>query len=416
MARNSAKKVLSAFALVAVAFGLFGGSLATKAAFEAKADVRSQRDAANENTNTIYVSVPAEPSLSGYTSTKVPIQWKLDPAYFALTGSASDTITFLGSLGGGEGEALPAVDGMENTVLMTDGEEVMWSEPALEWGAMTGSLSSQSDLSSALSNLSASNTALASAIAGKQASLGSGSTGQLLRWSGSAWEAYSLAKSDIALGNVPNVDTSTTANISDSTNKRFITDAERSSLAALTGINTGDQDLSGLVPKTRTINGHDLTANLTLTKYDLGLGNVENVMLSTYSGTSTISHVGTLASGSTGAGFTINFGASTLSGLSTLKASLGMKSEWTGKASVSNGVATFFPTSDDTSNGTAICSSTSSMIVTASAALNTANAAEVPFTSLKAIASDRKSFTVNAVVGQLFAPNGTEVHARVSCE
>lgn len=105
--------------------------------------------------------------------------------------------------------------------------------------------------------------------------------------------AVTLTNSDIGLGNVQNKDTTTTANITDSTNKRFITDAQKSVLGntsgtntgdetvstiktklgitTLSGSNTGDQDLSGLVPKTYTVNGHALSGNISVTVADLGL-------------------------------------------------------------------------------------------------------------------------------------------------
>ena len=35
------------------------------------------------------------------------------------------------------------------------------------------------------------------------------------------------------------------------------------------------------MPTTRTVNGHALSANVTITKSDIGLGNVENTALST---------------------------------------------------------------------------------------------------------------------------------------
>lgn len=44
----------------------------------------------------------------------------------------------------------------------------------------------------------------------------------------------------------------------------------------LSGTNTGDQDLSGLVTKTTTVNGHALSSNVTVSKSDVGLGNVTN--------------------------------------------------------------------------------------------------------------------------------------------
>lgn len=56
----------------------------------------------------------------------------------------------------------------------------------------------------------------------------------------------------------------------------FLTTAERDILDDTSGVNTGDQDLSGLVPTTRTVNGHALSSNVTVTKGDLGLGNVDN--------------------------------------------------------------------------------------------------------------------------------------------
>ena len=48
-------------------------------------------------------------------------------------------------------------------------------------------------------------------------------------------------------------------------------------VSALSGTNTGDQDLSGYVLNTRTVNGHALSADVTVTKSDVSLGNVDNV-------------------------------------------------------------------------------------------------------------------------------------------
>lgn len=45
----------------------------------------------------------------------------------------------------------------------------------------------------------------------------------------------------------------------------------------LTGTNSGDQDLSGYVLNSRTINGYALSADVTLVKADVGLGNVSNL-------------------------------------------------------------------------------------------------------------------------------------------
>lgn len=64
--------------------------------------------------------------------------------------------------------------------------------------------------------------------------------------------------------------TLTTANINDSTNSRYVTDAQLTVIGNTSGTNTGDQDLSGLVPNTRTVNGKALSANITLTPSDIG--------------------------------------------------------------------------------------------------------------------------------------------------
>lgn len=59
--------------------------------------------------------------------------------------------------------------------------------------------------------------------------------------------------------------TLTTANISVATDKNYVTDAKLSVINATSGTNTGDQNLSGYVQSTRTINGVDLSADITLT-------------------------------------------------------------------------------------------------------------------------------------------------------
>lgn len=56
----------------------------------------------------------------------------------------------------------------------------------------------------------------------------------------------------------------------------FLTSAERTKLSNTSGTNTGDQDLSGYVPITRTVNGHALSADVTISKSDVGLANVDN--------------------------------------------------------------------------------------------------------------------------------------------
>lgn len=53
--------------------------------------------------------------------------------------------------------------------------------------------------------------------------------------------ALGLVKADVGLGNVVNADTTTTANITDSSNKRFVTDAQQTVIGNTSGTNTGDQ-------------------------------------------------------------------------------------------------------------------------------------------------------------------------------
>lgn len=51
------------------------------------------------------------------------------------------------------------------------------------------------------------------------------------------------------------------------------------------------------VQPTRKVNGHPLSADVTVTKGDVGLGNVENTALSTWAGTSNITTLGTITTG-----------------------------------------------------------------------------------------------------------------------
>jgi len=61
----------------------------------------------------------------------------------------------------------------------------------------------------------------------------------------------------------------TTADIAASTNKNYVTDAQATVIGNTSGSNTGDQDLSGYVPTTRTVNTKPLSANVVLTTADV---------------------------------------------------------------------------------------------------------------------------------------------------
>lgn len=60
---------------------------------------------------------------------------------------------------------------------------------------------------------------------------------------------HSTTKAQVGLGNVQNVDTTSTANITDSTNKRFITDAQKTVLTNTSGTNSGDETYSTIATK-----------------------------------------------------------------------------------------------------------------------------------------------------------------------
>lgn len=80
-------------------------------------------------------------------------------------------------------------------------------------------------------------TGLTTALAGKEPTITAGTTGQY--WRGDK-SFQALDKAAVGLGNVVNLDTSTTTNITDAVDKRFVTDAEQTVLGNTSGINTGD--------------------------------------------------------------------------------------------------------------------------------------------------------------------------------
>jgi hypothetical protein len=108
-----------------------------------------------------------------------------------------------------------------------------------------------------------------------------------------------------------------TADIADSSNKRYVTDANLTLIGNTSGANTGDETLatnSGLslsshvlamgTPTTITSSTtNSVTTNthahaLTVTKTDIGLANVENTALSTWAGSSNVTTLGTVVTGS----------------------------------------------------------------------------------------------------------------------
>jgi hypothetical protein len=94
-----------------------------------------------------------------------------------------------------------------------------------------GNVDNTSDLNKPIS------TATQTALNAKQNTITTGTISQYFRGDLSL---ATLDKTAVGLSNVANVDTTTTANITDSSNKRFITDAQQTVLTNTSGTNTGD--------------------------------------------------------------------------------------------------------------------------------------------------------------------------------
>ena len=179
---------------------------------------------------------------------------------FTMVNTDSATITAMILVGGLVYQAILRIgDVLQMTEkdgwFVTDatGSEKM-SLASAKWGDLYGSISDQTDLSSALASRVFANATITA----------SGSTNKIVQYD--------------AKGLVVSGADATTANIPDTTDKRYITDAQRTLLGNTTGTNTGDQTLTGLggVPTTRTVAGHALSADVSLSKSDVGLGNVDN--------------------------------------------------------------------------------------------------------------------------------------------
>lgn len=104
-----------------------------------------------------------------------------------------------------------------------DGLEFVTSAASVAWGAITGTLSAQTDLQTSLDGKVDENIAITGATKTKI-----------------TYDAKGLVTAGAD---------ATTADISDSLNKRYVTDAYLAVLSTTSGTNTGDQDLSTLIAK-----------------------------------------------------------------------------------------------------------------------------------------------------------------------
>lgn len=148
-------------------------------------------------------------------------------------------------------DVAPTQSGNSGKVLKTDGTNATWQTDSNNgtWGSITGTLSDQTDLNSALGGKVDKNTAITGATKTKV-----------------TYDSKGLVTAGAD---------ATTADIADSTDKRYITDAQQTVLTntsgsntgdettstiktklgitTLSGSNTGDQDLSGLQPLDATL-------------------------------------------------------------------------------------------------------------------------------------------------------------------
>jgi hypothetical protein len=153
---------------------------------------------------------------------------------------------------------------VNNTSLLGSGNIAISS--AVAWGGVTGTLSNQTDLQTALDGKVDENSAITGATKTKI-----------------TYDAKGLVTAGAD---------ATTADIADSLNKRYVTDAQSTVVGNTSGTNTGDnatnsqysglaaskQDTLVSATNIKTIEGQSLlgSGNIDLAKGDVGLGNVDN--------------------------------------------------------------------------------------------------------------------------------------------
>jgi hypothetical protein len=235
-------------------------STATQTALNAKQNTITNSDSITQGSSQLFLTVAERTKLSNTSGTNSGDN-AVNSLYSGLASSKQDTLV--------SGTNIKSVNGI---TLLGSGDVTIGGSAT--WGGIVGTLSDQTDLQTALnskqntitnsdsitegstklflttaertklSNTSGTNSgdnavnSLYSGLASsKENTIASGTTSQY--WRGDkSWQT--LDKSAVGLGNVVNADTTTTANITDASNKRFMTDAQQTVLNNTSGTNTGD--------------------------------------------------------------------------------------------------------------------------------------------------------------------------------
>lgn len=148
--------------------------------------------------------------------------------------------------------------------------------------------------------------------------------------------------------------------LTDGTTNKAFTAAMKTKVDNLSGTNTGDQDLSGLVPKTYTVNGHALSGNVSVTASDLASGVLADARVQQSNVTqhqAALSIASSQVTGTKTNSFISDFGTASRAAAQSYEGTTQRLGTFmvVKSATVSSGTAVFHLTADGTSGGTALC-------------------------------------------------------------
>lgn len=228
-------------------------------------------------TGTIYVNDITEwGAITGTLSNQADLQLALDAkleassiANFETTAQLNARDTANRSRDNHTGtQAISTVTGLQTAL---DGKQ-----PTGDYAtntALTNGLATKANVSH--THVIADVTNLQTSLDGKENTITAGTTAQYFRGDKTF---QTLDKTAVGLSNVVNADTTTTANITDSTNKRFITDAQQTVLSNTSGTNTGDNAVNSLYSGLATSKQDTLVSGTNIKTVNgeslLGSGNV----------------------------------------------------------------------------------------------------------------------------------------------